>query len=238
MLTIFLALGAWRISQKQVLTRRVPAIETLGVGHGAVRGQDRHADAEPDVGAAASVADGAVLRRRRRDAQRRCPRRSTSWSSSHPRQPAAIRSTRWRRRSGSSASSYLAQTEHLHDDWTLVREYPLSQQLLALSHVWKSPDGGDYVIAAKGAPEAIADLCHFDDAAARSELAHAHRAMADDGLRVLGVAQGARSGEAALPGEQHDFDFEFLGLIGLADPVRPTVPAAIARVLRRPASAS
>ena len=29
-LTVFLALGAWRISQKQVLTRRVPAIETLG----------------------------------------------------------------------------------------------------------------------------------------------------------------------------------------------------------------
>ena len=29
-LTIFLALGAWRISQKQVLTRRVPAVETLG----------------------------------------------------------------------------------------------------------------------------------------------------------------------------------------------------------------
>ncbi|MDO8671890.1 MAG: HAD-IC family P-type ATPase, partial [Dehalococcoidia bacterium] len=29
-LTVFLALGAWRIAQKQVLTRRVPAIETLG----------------------------------------------------------------------------------------------------------------------------------------------------------------------------------------------------------------
>ena len=29
-LTIFLAMGAWRISQNQVLTRRVPAVETLG----------------------------------------------------------------------------------------------------------------------------------------------------------------------------------------------------------------
>src|SRR5215470_15870091 len=29
-LTIFLALGAWRISRKRVLTRRVPAIEMLG----------------------------------------------------------------------------------------------------------------------------------------------------------------------------------------------------------------
>ncbi|MCX6000081.1 MAG: HAD-IC family P-type ATPase, partial [Chloroflexi bacterium] len=29
-MTVFLALGAWRISQSQVLTRRMPAIETLG----------------------------------------------------------------------------------------------------------------------------------------------------------------------------------------------------------------
>jgi Ca2+-transporting ATPase len=32
-------------------------------------------------------------------------------------------------------SHYLARTEHLHDDWTLVREYPLSDGLMALSHV-------------------------------------------------------------------------------------------------------
>ena len=59
---------------------------------------------------------------------------------------------------------YLPGTEHLHRDWQLVREYPLSEQLLALSHVWRSPDLSHYVIAAKGAPEAIADLCHLGPA--------------------------------------------------------------------------
>jgi P-type Ca2+ transporter type 2C len=56
---------------------------------------------------------------------------------------------------------YLTNTEHLHNDWSLLRAYPLSPDLLAMSHVWQSVDGKQYEIAAKGAPEAIADLCHF-----------------------------------------------------------------------------
>jgi Ca2+-transporting ATPase len=46
----------------------------------------------------------------------------------------------------------LSNTEHLHHNWTLVREHSLSRELSALSHVWKSPDGKDCIIAAKGAP--------------------------------------------------------------------------------------
>ncbi len=57
---------------------------------------------------------------------------------------------------------YLDKTEHIHMDWELVKEYPLSKKLLAMSRVWRSPSGKEYVIAAKGAPEAIADLCHFN----------------------------------------------------------------------------
>jgi Ca2+-transporting ATPase len=50
--------------------------------------------------------------------------------------------------------------------------------------------------------------------------------MATDGLRVLGVAR-AYFRPRDLPREQHDFSFEFLGLVGLADPVRPSVPSAV-----------
>jgi Ca2+-transporting ATPase len=122
-------------------------------------------------------------------------------------------------------NQYLAQTEHLHADWTLVREYPLTPDLLALSHVWKSPDGREYILAAKGAPEAIADLCHLS-AERTQAIGEQVAELAQGGLRVLGVARGTFR-QAALPGQQHEFTFEFLGLVGLADPVRPSVPAAV-----------
>ena len=106
-----------------------------------------------------------------------------------------------------------------------MQEYPLSPALLSLSFVWQSPREHDYVIAAKGAPEAIADLCHLDKTE-RREIARQVGTMAKDGLRVLGVAKAAYQ-HPRLPGKQHDFPFQFLGLVGLADPVRPSVPDAI-----------
>src|SRR5208283_1361604 len=115
----------------------------------------------------------------------------------------------------------------LHETWTLVQQYPLSRELLALSHVWKSKAGAGYVVATKGAPEAIADLCHFDAPAAAALARDVHE-MADRGLRVIGVAR-AGFGEAELPDVQHEFVFQFIGLIGLEDPIRPTVPDAIAQ---------
>jgi len=119
----------------------------------------------------------------------------------------------------------LADTEHIHMDWPLVEEYPLSREMLALSHVWKESGKDGYLIAAKGAPEAIADLCHLSDRE-RSVLSEKIQLMAGEGLRVLGVA-GTNYNKSELPHSQHDFDFQFVGLIGLTDPIRSSVPDAI-----------
>jgi Ca2+-transporting ATPase len=222
-LTIFLALGAWRISQKRVLTRRVPAVETLGAAtvlcvdktgtitqnrmsvsmiysHGAFYGVDYLTEkAIPEH--FHEIVEFSILA-----------------SQKDPFDP-------MEKAFKELGSNYLARTEHLHNDWTLVREYPLSNSLLALSHVWKSPRGDDYVIAAKGSPEAIADLCHCD-ASRKQEISNAIEIMANEGLRILGVAK-AYFTVTELPGEQHDFTFEFLGLVGLADPVRSGVAEAV-----------
>jgi Ca2+-transporting ATPase len=121
---------------------------------------------------------------------------------------------------------FLASTEHLHHDWQLVQAYALSPALRAMSHVWAAPEGGAQGVSAKGAPEAVVDLCHLD-AAAQQRIAAVVDALAADGLRVLAVARGRFEG-TAWPASEHDFDFEFVGLLGLSDPLRDQVPGAIA----------
>ncbi|MFM7267114.1 MAG: HAD-IC family P-type ATPase, partial [Cyanobium sp.] len=142
------------------------------------------------------------------------------------------------------ARQELEGSEHLHPDWPLLHDYPLRSDLLVVSKLWRDAQGRGH-LAAKGAPEAIADLCHLD-ATARSELLGAAERLALSGLRVLAVAvapdglprhaPGRLDGspEALLepPEDVHDLDFAPVGLLALADPLRPEVPAAIARARR------
>ncbi|MDO8285546.1 MAG: cation-translocating P-type ATPase [Rhodoferax sp.] len=223
-LTIFLGLGAWRLARENVLARSIPAIELLGattvlcVDKTGTLTANRMAvsqlwsqacsydcdrdSAIPLQEALHGVLEYAVLASHRR--------------AFDPMETAI----------GDAGQRLLADTEHLHADWTLVDDYPLSREMLAMSRVWQSPDRRERMIAAKGAPEAIIDLCHLD-ASHSAAIAQQVTAMARSGLRVLGVAQAGFAADA-LPGNQHDFDFEFLGLVALQDPVRADVPQAIA----------
>ncbi|HXK44898.1 MAG TPA: cation-translocating P-type ATPase, partial [bacterium] len=124
------------------------------------------------------------------------------------------------------ANRYLSGTEHIHENWTLVQEYSLSDELFAMSNVWKSPDGNDYVIAVKGSPEAIVDLCHLTQTV-QKEIESVVKKMAEQGLRVLGVASARFVQGKVLPKNQHDFKFDFIGLVGLMDPPRENAENSI-----------
>jgi len=221
-LTVFLALGAWRISHKQVLTRRVPAVETLGST--TVLCVDKtgtltlNLQRVTHLGAGGGMYEVAGNINSLPDRLHELVEFSILASPANPFDPMEKAMKELGERT-------LSHTEHLHRDWTLIREYPLSESLLAMSRVWRAPNGTECVIASKGAPEAIADLCHFN-AEQMDKLRQEINSMADLGLRVIAVAR-AFFRPAELPPGQHDFKFEFLGLLGLSDPVRPEVPEAI-----------
>jgi P-type Ca2+ transporter type 2C len=222
-LTVFLVMGAWRISQRRVLTRRSAAVEALGAT--TVLCTDKTGTLTMNRMSVAELQAGNEIHRIDYERNRELPEAfhallefailASERDPLDPMEKAFV----------ILGEHYLAHTEHFHRDWALVREYGLTPDLLAMSHVWKAVEREEHVVAAKGAPEAIADLCHFDEARL-VELRSAVAQMAERGLRVLAVAKASFQ-DQPWPPIQHDFPFEFLGLVGLIDPIRPGVSEAI-----------
>jgi Ca2+-transporting ATPase len=219
-LTVFMVMGAWRLSRSRVLTRRAAAIETLGsatvlctdktgtltrnlmsVAHLQTSGETWEAHLPPQRIAASDplsrLLTAAALAS---DAQRVDPMDRSLANLRQISQPAA-------------------------PVGAMVREYPLHPERLAVTRVWRFDDSNAVIVAAKGAPEAIGLLCRLPE----TELA-ALRARVDElalrGMRVLGVA-GSSAGGAELPATPEAFAFEFLGLVGFTDPLRESARDAI-----------
>lgn len=222
-LTVFLALGAWRLARVRVLTRRATAIQALGAA--TVLCVDKTGTLTMNRMAVQQlVADGAVATLGGSTGE---PIPETV----HPVVEYGILASRsdpfdpMERAIQNLGSLQLANTEHLHPDWLLVREYPLTRSLLAMARVWAPPDTETGVVATKGAPEAIAQLCHLTTDETE-DLVERIAELAEHGLRVLGVACGLVT-LTQLPDRLEDIAFRFVGLLALSDPVRPEVPASI-----------
>lgn len=224
-LTVFMAMGAWRISRARVLTRRAAAIETLGsatvlcTDKTGTLTENRMSIAElrPENGSSLSqheASDAPVP-----DDARDMAFHGLLASAPEPFDP-------MEKAFHDFASRISGGTPPPHAGWTLVRSYGLRPDLLAVTNVWRKDEGkAEFVVAAKGAPETIAELCRLGEAE-RATVRQTVDAMATQGLRILGVAKGLHEGES-LPDTPRDFAFSFLGLVGLADPLRPSVPQAV-----------
>ncbi|MDD5251751.1 MAG: cation-translocating P-type ATPase [Patescibacteria group bacterium] len=217
-LTVFLALGAWRIAKKNVLARRVSAIEMLGsatvlcVDKTGTLTQNR-------MMIDCLKTDGHILRvggAGMPAGYLELVEQAALASADDTREP--MEKAIW-----DLAKANLPGTVHWHESWKMVQEYPLESGLLALTRAWDM-GGGRLAVAVKGAPEAVIGLCRASADRAR-EILDAAEEMAKDGLRVLAVAKSEWSG--ALPDRPAGFPFSYVGLIGFRDPVRPEVPAAI-----------
>ncbi len=219
-LSVFMVMGAWRLSRSRVLTRRAATIETLGAA--TVLCTDK---------------TGTLTRNLMSIAHLRCG--EEAWEAGTP--PARIAESAALARLLETAA--LASDDHRIDPMeralaelfevvvpapvrgTLLREYPLRAELLAVTRVWEFGRPG-LVVATKGAPEAIARLCAFDAGALDALRAQVDE-LARRGIRVLAVARGERADRANLPASAAGFEFRFLGLVGFADPLRESVPQAV-----------
>lgn len=99
---------------------------------------------------------------------------------------------------------------------------PRRRLMATLDHV-----GDGLRVHVKGAPEALLPLCVLDPAQRRT-LTDAVEEMADQGLRVLAVARRDWSGPAPDRDGAEAPGLTLLGLVGLLDPPRPEVAAAVA----------
>jgi Ca2+-transporting ATPase len=221
-LTVFLALGAWRISRSRVLTRRVPVIETLGAATvlcvdktGTLTQNQMTLRTLATETTATDVHDG----------------KDTLAAEWHPLLQTAVLASQsnpfdpMERALHAAGGQLLTGAEGVRDR-IMVHDYPLSGELLAVTHAWQRRGGGPVLIASKGAPEAIAELCRL--APERRERLEAQvRGLASRGLRVLGVA-GGELPCVELPEKHRALVLDFLGLVAFEDPLREQVPVAVA----------
>lgn len=221
-LIIFMTLGAWRISKKQVLTRRASTIETLGSA--TVLCTDKTGTLTINKMKLDTLYLEEEFFEIKNKSLDNLPKKFIELleigllsSQKDPFDPIEKELRR-------VCKKYEINEKESIKDLSLVKEYPLSKELIALSHVWKTKNN-NYMIASKGSPEAILDLCHIEKGK-KAELLKIVNEMSDKGLRVLGSAKAIFK-EDSLPQNQHEFDFELVGFFGFIDPPRETASLAI-----------
>lgn len=217
-LTVFLALGAWRLSKKNVLTRKPSAIETLGSA--TVLCSDKTGTITLNKMEVVALCDNNKIYHKSNFKDNKellqdlitSAFRASQNDSIDPMEKAIVNAYRE------------IVTEKNHSE-KLIKEYPLSKQLFAMTRVLEVASHESFSVFSKGAPEAIFALCKMNEQEIAPQIASVNQ-MAEKGYRVIAVAITSWN-QQTLPEIQHDFDFKFLGLIGFEDPIRPEVPQAI-----------
>lgn len=219
-MTVFLALGAWRLSKNNVLTRKSSAIETLGAA--TVLCSDKTGTITQNKMQVALIYDGHQQNETGAPTDNNVVDRQIIGKANMATRPDSI-------------DPMEIAIRELHEELNkknvplpeLIREYPFNREQMAMTRVIREPDhvAGEYNVFAKGAPEGIFSLCKL-----KPEEKEKHtvvlQQMAEQGYRVIAVAD-AWCKETDLPDTQSGFAFTFRGLLGLTDPVRPEVKPAV-----------
>lgn len=216
-LTVFLAIGSWRLSQQNVLTRKPSAIETLGSA--TVLCSDKTGTITQNKMEVASLFvngtlyDKTIFQQNSDNVQELITIAflASQKNTVDPMEKAIV-------------FSYEKLVIKKAAENVLMKEYPLSKHLFAMTRVFKENNNTSMAYC-KGAPEAVLNLCKLNSDEQTALLVYVQK-MAEAGQRILGVAK-AKCIDQILPESQKDFDFEFIGFVAFEDPIRPEVPQAI-----------
>ena len=215
-LTVFLALGAWRMSKRKVLARRSAVVEALGAATvicvdktGTLTINKMTIDEVIVDGVIQRIGDGQLG-----SSSNEVIRVGALASAVEPHDPM-----------DRAFRSLAAEWGVLEGAFTLLHEYPLSSSLFAVGQVWSAGDDR-LLVAAKGAPEAVIGLCRLSEDDRERSLMQAHQS-ADRGQRVLAVALGSWERGADLPDSLERIPMRLLGFVGLVDPPREGAAGAV-----------
>ena len=216
-LTLFLAIGAWRMSQVKVIARKPSAIEALGsvtvlcVDKTGTLTENRMTVSEIQING------------ERYDITHQISNSEVSHALNIAALACPIRAF------DPMDKAFQVLVAHNPDQLKGIslREYPVENSRLAYIHIWELD--GRKIVAAKGAPETISRLCHLDEDKNLSLMEQVHVA-ADSGVRILAIAETEI--DYAIPEDIESLTFSFVGLALLRDPVRDGVVESIQHCAR------
>lgn len=217
-LTVFLALGAWRLSKKNVLTRKPSTIETLGSA--TVLCTDKTGTLTRNQMELAALFTGDHLYTKntfKENQQQSAPLLYTAYLASEQGSIDPMETAIYQ--------VYRKLDVPSSGDLQYLKTFPLRPDLLAMTRIYSREKNQDYLACCKGAPEAVFALCRLKDVQLNT-LNEVVRSLARDGYRILAVAQ-AEGSAAVVPDDVREIPFILKGLLAFEDPVRPEVPEAI-----------
>jgi Ca2+-transporting ATPase len=210
--TLFLSVGAWRLTRRGILVRRLASVETLGsttvictdkTGT-LTKGQFILDQTVPWTGATEDeLLEAAVL--------------ACELPPSDPMERAIV----------AHAAARAGGIERITARRFKARDHDFDPIGKHMSHVWTSAvEPGRTLVVAKGALEGILEHANAS-ASERTAVEAAHAALASQGFRVLTVAKRVTAGADAATRADDERDLAVVGFLGFRDPLRPEVPGAV-----------
>lgn len=211
-MTVFLALGAWRISQKKVLTRKMAAIETLGsISMLCVDKTGTLTENNMSVECLADFEGVVKIEEKVGDRWKKLLSVAMMASSSDPFDPMEIAINRVFKKSKFSLNKKLEA----------IKDYSLGR-LFTVARAWQNAE--EKMIALKGSPEGVMEKCLLS-AKEKLIISGQVQNLASKGMRVIGVAEAR--GVKKLPKKKSEIKYEWIGLLGIKDPLRKGVKEAL-----------